>query len=72
MSTTDKWALGIYTSTYCNFAHRKSDGMPIDHECRVLPPDALQAEIEGRYADSLRLLQFTPTKYSRGVKMPEP
>lgn len=38
---------GIYTSSFCNFGHDLSDGAPIDHECYVIPPAALEAERGG-------------------------
>lgn len=31
-------------SCYCNHFHRLSDGVPINHKCRVLSPGFLQAE----------------------------
>lgn len=65
----DEWMRDGYDAEYvCRSAIRAVDL----HECRVLPPDALAAEIEGRFADAQRMLTFTPARYSRGVKMPEP
>ena len=58
-----------YVTTYCNHAHRVRDGKPINHECRIIPPDALRAEIEGRYDDAIRILQTAPMRtMRRGVK----
>ncbi len=39
----------IYVSTYCNFQHRVKDGKPIEHECSIIPPRALRAEMDGNY-----------------------
>lgn len=35
----------FYVTTFCNFAHRLSDGAPINHECFVLSPSKLRAEM---------------------------
>lgn len=37
---------GLYVTTFCNFAHDLSDGVPINHGCYVIPPNALIAEME--------------------------
>jgi hypothetical protein len=37
----------IYCTTFCNRAHNVKTGRPIDHECYILPPAALQAERAG-------------------------
>lgn len=42
---------GFYVSTMCNFAHRLSDGKPVNHECYVIPPKLLQAESDGTLFD---------------------
>lgn len=36
----------FYVSTYCNFAHSRIDGEPINHECISIHPAALTAEAE--------------------------
>lgn len=48
---------GTYCTTYCNKSHRLSDGKPVNHECFVLPPAALQAEREGDYGKANALIQ---------------
>jgi len=59
----------IYVSTYCNFAHRMSDGKPIEHECRIIPPKALQAEKDGNITEAIRLMQEAPVRIMRrGVR----
>lgn len=49
----------FYVSTYCNFAHRLLDGEPIDHECVVIPPAALEAEREGDFEKAIAIMQGT-------------
>lgn len=61
----------IYVSTYCNFAHRLSDGKPIEHECRVIPPEALEAEMRDDFPEAQRILSHTPPAWQRGVKRRE-
>lgn len=59
----------FYVSTYCNFAHRLRDGKPIQHECRIIPPDALKAEMKGEIRRAIEILQSTPRVMMRkGVK----
>ena len=37
----------FYATSFCNKAHRLVDGKPLDHECYVLPTEALSAERAG-------------------------
>lgn len=62
--------LGIfYVSTYCNFAHRCSDGKPVKHECRVIPPLVLALERRGDYERAISILRATPVRMMRrGVR----
>ena len=46
----------IYCTSFCNQGHRIRDGVPIDHECYVLPPAALAAERSGDVAKALDIL----------------
>lgn len=46
----------IYTTTYCNKGHRVKDGKPVKHECRVIPPEALQLEMQGDYKGAIEIL----------------
>lgn len=58
-----------YCTTYCNHGHRLSDGKPVDHECYVLPPKALEAEREGDYERAIELIQAAKSlRVHRGVK----
>ena len=61
--------MSIYLTTYCNHGHRLSDGKPVDHECVVIAPEALQAEREGDYGQAVELIQAAkPLRAHRGVK----
>ncbi len=51
----------FYVSTYCNFAHSLVDGEPIDHECRVIPPEALEAERDGDFERAIEIMSGTET-----------
>jgi len=46
-----------YLSSYCNQYHEKATGKPIDHECRVIPPAALEAERVGDTDLAIRILE---------------
>lgn len=46
----------IYCTTYCNKGHRLKDGKPVAHECYVLPPVALKAEMEGDFEKAQEIL----------------
>jgi len=55
----------FYVTTFCNRPHRLSDGKPIKHECRVIPPAALEAERSGDTDKAIELMQASPVKYMR-------
>lgn len=60
----------FYVTTYCNHAHRLSDGAPLDHQCYVLPPAALEAERQGDYERGITLLQAAkPLRIHQGARM---
>jgi hypothetical protein len=46
----------IYATSYCNHGHYVLTGKPVNHECRVIPPAALQAEMAGNYAEAIELM----------------
>ena len=59
----------FYVTTYCNKAHRCSDGKPIKHECRILPHQAIAAERSGDYARAIELISNDKPRYMRrGVR----
>lgn len=69
MKTELSTATAVYCSTYCNFGHRTSDGKPIEHECRIIPPEALDAEWRGDFDLALRIMRERPIyMMRRGVK----
>lgn len=57
---------GFYVSTYCNFPHSKKTGRPIGHECRVIPPSALKAEMAGDYEKAIDILGSTSRQTVKG------
>lgn len=58
----------FYVTTYCNHPHRIKDGKPIGHECHILPPKALAAEIAGDYALAQQLIQAGKTHFQWGER----
>ena len=62
----------IYCSTYCNMGHRISTGRPVGHECRIIPPAALQAESEGDYKKAIEILDKAPFRIVKGRPAPGP
>ena len=58
-----------YCTTFCNKAHLVSNGKPVEHECRILPPKALHVEMSGNFEKANDILQNTPPVYmQRGVR----
>ncbi len=45
---------------YCGKPHRTADGVPIDHACRVLPRDYLEAERREEYGRAAAVLERAP------------
>jgi hypothetical protein len=60
---------GIYCSTYCNFGHDVETGKPIDHECIIIPPEALAAEMGGDYERAIELMRGKSGKMLRGKRI---
>jgi hypothetical protein len=52
----------FYVTTYCNFAHCVLTGEPIDHECVVIPVEALEAEMDGDYDRAIEIMSGKPMK----------
>lgn len=46
----------IYCTSYCNQGHKVRTGYPVGHECRVIPPKALQAEMAGDFQTAIKIL----------------
>lgn len=59
----------FYVSTYCNFTHRVRDGKPVEHECRIIPPAALKAEMAGEISKACDIMRASPVRMMRrGVR----
>lgn len=56
----------IYCTTYCNFGHRMSNGRPVGHECRIIPPAALRAERNDDFALAQKILREMPVIIVKG------
>lgn len=46
----------IYCTSFCNFGHVVETGRPVGHECYILPPAMLKAEMEDNYELALEIL----------------
>lgn len=46
----------VYCTSYCNHGHDTRTGKPVGHECRVIPPAAIQAERDGNYELAIEIL----------------
>jgi hypothetical protein len=45
----------LYLTSYCNKYHIVATGRPVDHECRTLPPAAIEAERRGDILTAIEL-----------------
>lgn len=43
----------IYCTSFCNQAHHKKTGHPVNHECYILNPKALALEIAGKVDEAI-------------------
>lgn len=57
-----------YLTSYCNQYHRLSDGKPVEHECYVIPPEALEAEREGQFHKAIELMDSKKMARHKGAK----
>jgi len=57
-----------YVTSYCNFPHRVRDGKPIEHECGIIPPAALAAEMAGDMQLAIELIQKGKTAWCYGER----
>ena len=46
----------IYCTSFSNHGHRLSDGKPVNHECYILPTEALHAEKSGNTDKAVNVL----------------
>jgi len=56
-----------YQTTYCSRAHRLLDGVPVGHECHILPPSALREEKSGNHRGAMAIIQGSSLDWHRGV-----
>ncbi len=45
----------FYVSTFCNQAHDRVSGKPLNHECHILHPEDLTAETNGEFRQMRKL-----------------
>ncbi len=57
----------IFCTSHCNHGHRLSDGKPIDHECFIIPPKALEAERSDDFETAIAIIEAKPMKTHGGV-----
>lgn len=56
----------IFCTSYCNQGHYVASGLPVEHECLVIPPAALAAEMAGDFETACMLLQRAPRVIVQG------
>jgi hypothetical protein len=59
----------VYCTTYCNQDHAVHDGVPIEHNCYVLPWRALIAEIEQNFDQAIAILSAATKVEHRGRRI---
>lgn len=57
-----------YVTTYCNRPHRIRDGKPVGHECAIIPPASLNAEMNGDFKLANELMERGKTASSYGER----
>lgn len=58
----------IFCTSYCNRGHKLKTGVPVEHECYVLPPRALKLEREEKYAEAIKAIEARPLRRHSGIK----
>ena len=59
----------IFCTTYCNHGHVLETGKPVEHECYVLPPEALLAEQQADFERAAMLISMAkPLQIHRGLR----
>ena len=63
----------VYCTSFCNHGHVVSTGKPVEHECYILPPKAIAAEIRGDYDKANDLIHAAKPMRTmlRGVRSPK-
>jgi len=60
----------IYCSSFCNHGHSVKSGKPLDHECYVLPPEAIAFEREGEYEKAIEAISAAkPLRTHSGTRL---
>lgn len=57
-----------FVTSYCNRAHRLSDGKPVEHNCYILDPAKLQAEALGDAVDG-DIVKSPRQEMMKGVRL---
>jgi hypothetical protein len=57
MKTRNRGSAAVYCTTYCNHGHRLADGKPVGHECHIIPPRALAAEMDGDIHLAIQIIE---------------
>ncbi len=59
----------VYCTTYCNRGHRVKDGVPVGHECYVLPAEAIRLEREDDFKGAIAAIEAArPLRPHRGAR----
>ena len=61
--------MSLQRSIYCGKLHRRADGLPINHACRVLDPAYLEAERREDYGRAAAVLDETPLVLHKGIRV---
>lgn len=56
-----------FHTTYCNHGHDLATGVPVGHECYVLPPSGLRAEFERDYTSATEIFNLWSKGGSREI-----
>jgi hypothetical protein len=47
----------IYRTSFCNKGHLIKNGRPVDHQCYILPPEAIAAERNDDFEKAVQILR---------------
>lgn len=57
--------MSIYCTSYCNKGHDTFTGMPVEHECIRIPPEALSMEMRGCILTAVSIIERMPDSAKR-------
>lgn len=61
--------MNIFATTYCNRGHVLETGKPVEHQCYVLPPEALLAEQQQDFERAAMLIAAAkPLQHHAGLR----